>query len=231
MPNLLSSFNQFVYKNQLIKPGDKILLAVSGGIDSLVLAHLLSQYRNSQKEKQILSAVYVDIPQVSINNTILEKLKHYLNSWNIPLVVIPAEISKQVSFRCYACSKERRKQLCIYSDKNNFSSIALGHNLDDYIETGLMNLIYHGNLNSLKPKDTMFDEKITIIRPMLHFSKKVIKTYAKKTGIRIEKHDCDYENNNSRNNIRELIQNFQQRQIPFSKNLTKAIRKWDNISD
>jgi len=227
MASINSKISISIFNNKLITPGDRVLIGVSGGIDSLVLTKLLCLYGSAKSNNITLQAVYVNIPRVEIPEKHFNRMKTYLSQWGVPFDVINGSIAEDVEFRCYACAKERRKRLCIYSRDNGFDSIALGHNLDDFLETGFMNLQYHGHLESLKPMDTMFNGFITIIRPMLFIPKRDILNYAKNEQINIEKHVCAWGRNNKRENTREIIANLKRTNKSFLKNLHKAINRWN----
>ncbi len=230
MPSLIPQFIKLNSKFNLIKPNDKILIAVSGGIDSLTMAKLLHEYRLSIDDSISLHAVHIDISQVSISQKQRNNLEKLLAKWHIPFTIIRGKIPENRKSNCYTCAKERRKQLCIYSDKNNFSSIAVGHNLNDYIETGFMNLIYHGHLESIQAEELMFNGVITIIRPLLTISKKHILSYAKGNGISAEKHYCPYGLKNKRETVRALLREISSKNRSFLKNLKNAIDSWDKSS-
>ena len=167
MPSLVRSFSNHIYHNDLIDKNDKILLAVSGGIDSLVMAKLFSDYCDKSNLNIATSAAYVDLAQVSIGKQNIAQLQESMKCFNLDLKIIKTALDERKYYNCYACSKERRKQLLKYYDNHDFDSIAFGHHRDDLIETGFMNLINHGHLETLQTTDYMFDGKIKVIRPLL----------------------------------------------------------------
>jgi len=222
--------NNFIYHNGLIKENDKIVMAVSGGIDSMVLSHLLKNYADRRKDNIFLEAVYVQIDEVALADERLNYLHHFFDQLQIRFTVLTGKIYQGVDLNCFICARERRKQLCTYAIESGFDSIAYGHILDDYLETGLMNMIAHGHLESLTPFDTMFDNKIQVIRPLLRFNKKQIYCYARNNGIKEGKHKCGYEHHNMREQVRDLI--LQQKKIHpvYRKSLRKIINKWNNMN-
>lgn len=163
--------NNFIYHNTLILPNEKIVLAVSGGIDSLVMSHWLKYYCDRRKDNINLEAVYVKIDEVMLGDERLDYLEEHFKKLDMKFTILTGKVPINVDFECYTCARERRKQLCIYAINNGFDSIAFGHILNDYLETGLMNMITSGHFKSLVPKDIMFEGKIQIIRPLLRFSK------------------------------------------------------------
>lgn len=229
MATLLSGFIKLNSAYQLIGNGDRLLLAVSGGIDSLCMAAVLHEYRRMGACPFELQAAYVRIPEVALADDQIEQLRSVLNKWEIPLAVIEGRVPSKSRFRCYACAKERRKQLCIYCDSEEFDALACGHHLDDYLETGLLNLVYGGHLESLCPKQTMFDGAITVIRPLLRHPKKHIRAYAQTAGLDGIKAHCPFEADNQREKIRQLIRELSTLNRAFRKNLCNALDRWNHI--
>lgn len=227
MASVKSVFSTTIHQQKLINARQKILIAVSGGIDSLVLTKLLYDYRNSVDYELNLEAVHVDLPKVSLPAAHQTLLTNYLKNWHIPLTIVKGELKSGANFNCYVCAKERRKQFCLYSDQYNFDAIALGHILDDYLETGLLNLIHHGHLESLAYREAMFKGRIIIVRPLLSIAKKQLLTYAKSEQLSIPKTECAYGKNSQRAEIRQLIRKLSQLRKPFRKNLQRAIDRWN----
>ena len=209
--------------------GDRVLFAVSGGADSLVMASLFNEYRHSLKDSIVLHAVNVDIPQVSLSEEQKSRLYSILGKMSVDLTFVDGKVSDDVKFNCYTCAKERRKQLCIYCDRHGFDSISFGHQINDYVETGLMNLIYHGSLESLQPKASMFNGIITVIRPILNISKRHIVSLAKEKEISAIQEECPYAKANSRENVRELLQNMKTVNRTYFSNLKSAIDRWNGL--
>ncbi len=222
--------NNFIYHNGLIKENDKIVMAVSGGIDSMVLSHLLKNYVDRRKDSLYLEAVYVQIDEVALADERLDYLSRFFDTLGVRFTILTGNIYQGVDLNCFTCARERRKQLCTYAIEAGYDSIAYGHILDDYLETGLMNMIAHGHLESLQPFDTMFDKRIQVIRPLLRFSKKQIYRYARKNGIKEGKHKCGYEHHNMREQVRELIRQQVKIHPVYRKSLRKIINKWNDMN-
>ena len=229
MPSLVRSFSNHIYHNDLVEPNDLILLAISGGIDSLVMAKLFSDYSKKSNLNVEVSAAYVNIEQVSIGSQNISQLKTIINNFGLELTIIPASIEQQNSYNCYICSKERRKALFTYYDKNHFDAIAFGHHKDDLIETGFMNFINHGNLETLKSVDYMFNNVIKVIRPLLSASKKNIRYFANSNNIEaINSAGCQFGSDSKRSEIRNYLQIISRDNPQFKKNLYNAILEYNN---
>jgi len=225
LPNFMKLNNMY----NLVKTGQKLLLAVSGGVDSLCMAKVLHEYRHTIDPALNLEAVYVQISQVALSENDKKVVTDFLKTMDIPLAVIPGVVGENVKFHCYTCAKERRKQMFLYAAANEDDTIAFGHNLDDYIETGFMNLVYHGHLESVQPLQSMFDGKITVIRPLLSVRKKHISRYAKEQLFPQLTSRCYYKSDNRRESIRKTMISLQKLNRAFIPNLRKAVNQWNHL--
>jgi tRNA 2-thiocytidine biosynthesis protein TtcA len=227
MSSILSAFCCLNQTYQLIVPDQKVLLAVSGGLDSLAMAVLLRDYQRASGINLDLQAVYIRISQVALSKKDLTILANFLSEIQIQLKMISGKVSSKNDFSCYPCAKERRKQLSLYAKKNNFDVVAIGHNLEDYLETGLMNLIYHGTLESLPPRQLLFDGAVTFIRPLLSISRKHIVAYLKRSAYSGLNAHCSYAADNKRLAVRRFIKESAALNRSFRQNLQSAINRWN----
>jgi len=227
MASVKSAFSTTIHQQTLLRPRQKILVAVSGGLDSLVLTKLLRDYQRSAGQELVLAAAHVSLPEIPLPTRQRTILTENLEKWQIPLAILQGKQKSKTDFNCYRCAQERRKQLCIYSDQNDFDAIALGHNRDDYLETGLLNLIHHGHLESLAYRETMFQGQITIIRPLLSIAKKQLRQYARQVGIHVPKTNCPYGDQSHRTQVRHLIRDIARLNKAFRKNLGRTIDRWN----
>ncbi len=161
----------------LIDDGDHIAVAISGGKDSLILAKLLQEVQRHGKVQFNLSFLAMD-PGYSSSN--LETLKKTCNHLDLPLHVYQTELfnsidQMKVKYPCYLCAKMRRGFLYEQAQSLGANKLALGHHLDDIVETVLMNILYAGNFMTMMPyiKSTNF-ENMALIRPMYYIEEKSI---------------------------------------------------------
>ncbi len=165
---LWSKFVKACKEYELIKPGDRILVCISGGKDSMLMAKLFQQLlRHSDFD---FEAKYV-VMNPGYNEKNLTLIKENLNKLNIPAEIIATNIfeiaNKQVKSPCFLCAKMRRGALYNIAQKMNCNKISLGHHYDDVIETTLMNLLNAGSFQTMLPKlhSTNFPG-LELIRPM-----------------------------------------------------------------
>ena len=199
-----------VHERQLIKAGDRILIAVSGGKDSTVMAWALSSLRQALKIEYELEAVHISSDFCFCCKK--ESLAGHLNEWNIPFteltVPIIGRLKEGRKMNCYWCSTQRRTELIRYALEKGFSKIALGHHLDDIIETFFMNMMNKGTLSAMPMYLAYRKYPISLIRPLAYLEEQQIIACAAEQNILLSACTCPYGTNSGRKNIRKRIEDF-----------------------
>ena len=151
MRRLEQRFNKGVVKYRLIEDGDKILIGLSGGKDSLALLELLARRSRILKPKFTVIAVHVGMTNIPYQSD-LEYLKGYSEDLGVPFVHYETFFDPSTDTRkspCFLCSWNRRKALFTVAKEQGCNKIALGHHMDDILETLLMNITFQGAFLSL----------------------------------------------------------------------------------
>ena len=177
---------------KLIEDGDRILVGVSGGKDSWALLDLLERLRNRAPVKFSVEAVTVDPGFPQFNPDPIAEVCERLG---VPHHVIPAPIDKMVRTKpeelpCIICSRLRRGVLYSFAKTHGFTKIALGHHLDDLIETLLINLLFGGRLSTMPMRLVSDDGANTVIRPLGTCEEKDLQRYAWLRGFPIVPCGC-----------------------------------------
>jgi tRNA(Ile)-lysidine synthase TilS/MesJ len=153
----------------LIGDGDKVVLGLSGGKDSLMLAHLLKRTQRHAPFKFEFMAVTVDY---GMGEDFSELIAH-TDKYEIPHQIYKTDIYeiakdkiRQNSSYCSFFSRMRRGALYSATQKLGFNKLALGHHLDDAVESFFMNMMYNSTMRSLAPKYTA-ENGLEIIRPLI----------------------------------------------------------------
>ena len=176
----------------LIADGDRIMVAVSGGKDSWALLDLLERLRKRAPVTFTVDAVTVDPGFPQFNPDPIAEVCERLG---VPHHVIPAPIDKMVRTKpeelpCIICSRLRRGVLYSFAKQHGFTKIALGHHLDDLLETLLINLFFEGRLSTMPLRLLSDDGANTVIRPLGTCEEKDLQRYAWLRGFPIVPCGC-----------------------------------------
>ncbi len=193
--------------NQLLAAGEKVVVAVSGGADSLYLLNLLDALNRRGRRNWELVSVHVDPGFDGWNSS---RVKRACRTIGIDCTVIRADVPGVVGRTgqdsCYSCARERRKALFSFCRAQGITKLALAHNLDDVNETFLMNLLYTSSARTILPAQPLFGGKLTIVRPLYYTDKDLVLRYLKSAGIRAVRNRCRFERSSSRSTVRRFLQ-------------------------
>ena len=173
------SIGRAIADYNLIEDRDRILVAVSGGKDSLSLLKLLAERRKWAPIKYELIAMHVATDFHCAGCVHTKKLKDFFDGLGVKSVFKKIKLKgeegkrgeekgRERSASCFWCSWNRRKALFLAADKLKCNKIAFGHHKDDIIETLLLNIFYHGEFACMNPRQELFGGKIVIIRPLCY---------------------------------------------------------------
>ena len=212
----------------LINDGDKILIGLSGGKDSLLLLHAMDEFSKRSPVKFDFAAITVKISGMNLN-----ELENYCAAKNIKYYVQNSDIMEVIKIRnekspCSLCANIRRGILSSFAHENNFNKLALGHSEDDAVETFFLNLFQTGRAKSFKPKSFMSRTCVSIIRPLILLSENAIIDEVKRLELPVLKTPCPYAHITKRQEMREMILNFKANTPDIC---AKVIHALKNISD
>lgn len=204
-------FNKGVVGYRLIEEGDKILVGLSGGKDSLALIELLGRRARIFKPRFSVVAVHVVMTNISYKSDI-EYLRAHAERYGIPLVVYETSFDPTTDTRkspCFLCSWNRRKALFTVAKEHGCNKIALGHHMDDILETLLMNLSYQGAFSTMPPRLVMNKFDMTIIRPMCLVHEADLIELAALHDYRKQVKNCPYESQSSRSDMKGILRQLE----------------------
>ncbi len=165
---LFSKFGKAIATYELVQPGDKIAVCISGGKDSTLMAKLFQELKRRNKFPFELVFLVMDPGYSKENREIIERNARVLN---IPITIFESNIFENVfnieKSPCYVCARMRRGYLYSKAKELGCNKIALGHHYDDVIETTLMGMLFGGQMQTMMPKlRSQNFEGMQLIRPM-----------------------------------------------------------------
>lgn len=203
---------------------DRVIVAVSGGKDSLSLLKVL-QYRQSFIPVKLeLLAVYI---QSEAEDCSLKTIEPVLKAIAVPYQVKQIHILQGKDIQeidCFWCSWNRRKALFQIAQDLGFNKIALGHHLDDIAETILMNLFYRGEISAMRPRQELFQGKMTLVRPLAYIREREIIHFAEKEGmLGVSSFVCPRSEDSTRLKIKRILADLEGRNPSVSLNILKSL--------
>ena len=203
-----------INRYKLVQENDRILVGLSGGKDSLVLLETLARRRRRIPIDYHVSAAYIHINGIGYESDTVF-LESFCNELSVPFKVIEVETGfspSQDKSPCFLCSSQRRKKLFELAAEEKCNKIALGHHMDDAVETLLMNMIFSGSISSMPPALELFSGEISLIRPILLLKEEKISEYAGIRKFPEQKKICPWSDESKRAKMKLLI---------------AEIKKWD----
>ena len=167
---IFSPFAKAINEYELLKPGDKVAVCISGGKDSMLMAKLFQEIKRHNKFDFELVFLVMDPGYSEVNRLVIEKNARMLG---VPITIFETQIFDAVydvkQSPCYLCARMRRGYLYSKAKELGCNKISLGHHYDDVIETILMGMLYGAQVQTMMPKlhSTNF-EGMELIRPMYY---------------------------------------------------------------
>jgi tRNA 2-thiocytidine biosynthesis protein TtcA len=221
-----------IYQCRMIEDGDRILVAVSGGQDSMSLLWLLRDRLKRIPITYDLTAVHVEL---GFTNNSEKELEYFFTANGFNFCIIkggfgPFAHSKENRENpCFLCSHLRRKAIFEKAGELGCNKIAFGHQKDDFIETFFLNLLFAGSMSTLHPCQELFDGKVTIIRPLYLLNSTTIKKYAEEMGFPTIKSGCPTAPSSKRAQIRSVLSNLYQTNKKIKGNIASALQCVERI--
>lgn len=221
-----------IYNFQMIGDGDRILVAVSGGQDSLSLLWLLRERLKRIPVDYSLAAVHVEL---GFGQDTGKRMEDFFNEHGFDYCIIQSSIGPHAHGKenrenpCFLCSRLKRKAIFEKAAELECNKVAFGHQKDDIIETFFLNLLFAGSIDTIQPVQGLFDGKLTVIRPFYLLNESVVKRYAHEMGFPEIDSDCPTARSSRRTQIRSLLSDLYQTNRKIRGNIFHAIQGIERI--
>ena len=196
-----------IFEYGLIVDGDRILIGLSGGKDSLALVDLLGRRSKIFRPRFEVIVTHIVMSNIPYRSDI-DYLKSRADEHGLSFFVHETSFDASTDTRkspCFLCSWNRRKALFTVAKEQGCNKIALGHHMDDILETLLMNITFQGAFSTMPPKLVMRKFEMTIIRPMCLVHEADLIEMARIRGFRKQIKDCPYESLSNRSNMKDVL--------------------------
>lgn len=205
-PRLFSIIDKACFDYKMIEKGDRILVGASGGKDSTAIIEYLSERKKRKNADFDFTCLFV---KTEFGKNLPQNILDNFKKWNVNLIQLDINIEersqKEKKLGCYWCSTQRRTELLKYAMENGFNKIALGHHMDDILETVLMNAVEKGVLGGMPPVLEYEKYPLKVIRPLCYAPQNVIVERAKEKNYFGFTCTCSFQDNSTRKTAREKL--------------------------
>lgn len=217
-----------IHQYRMIEDGDRIAVGLSGGKDSLTLLRVLHERLSRIPIHYTLHPVYIDL---GFEGDQAFSIGDYCTRIGYRLRVertdygLRAHSEKNLENPCFLCSRLRRKRLFEMTDELGCKKLALGHHMDDIIETLFLNMCYGGEISTMVPRQPFFKGRLTVIRPLAFLDEMKIDRFAKDQGMPELHNPCPTAQTSKRSEIKTLLNSLYRTNKKIKGNLFRAMSR------
>ncbi len=234
--SLMRPIGQAVVEFEMIKEGDRILLGLSGGKDSLTLLHALRHLQRHAPIKFSIAAITVDPEIEGFDPSVLKK---YLAELNVPYFYESHDMTKQAEEQmtndsfCSFCSRMKRGIMYSTARREGYNVLVLGQHLDDLAESFMMSAFRGGQLRTMKANYTNQDGDIRIIRPMIYVRERQTTEFAKENILPVIPDSCPacFDMPTEREHMKALLAGEEKLNTGLFKSLKTALLPLYSVKD
>lgn len=216
--------------HRMIDKAEPVILGISGGKDSLLMAYLLNEMRNRSPVKFTLVGLTIDPGGESgYRDDELERVRLYLEGMCIPYHVVRTKINAIIEGHpqesaCSLCANLRRGAIYKTANEMGIRKVALAHHLDDAIETLFLNMFYQSSLRCFDPKTYLSRRDVTAIRPLVYIPERDIVKVGQKLELPVIKARCPVAGTTKRQEMKMVVSDLAAR-IPGFRNHMRSVLK------
>ncbi|MBQ2061974.1 MAG: tRNA 2-thiocytidine(32) synthetase TtcA [Oscillospiraceae bacterium] len=229
MQHILGLVRRCVEDYNMIAPGDRIAVGVSGGKDSLLTLAALVRLREFYPVPFTVEAITLEMGMPGMDFAPVAAL---CESWGVPYTRVSVPVyeivfeARKEKNPCSLCAKLRRGSLNTALVEKGISKIALGHHYDDAVETLLMNLLFEGRIGCFEPVTYLDRTGITQIRPMLYCHEYEIRRAVKLLELPVVENTCPADGASRRQEVKELIKDLEKKYPHLKQRLFGAVQRY-----
>lgn len=239
LQKIIGKVKRAVEDFDMIDEGDKIAIGLSGGKDSIALLYALYYLQKFYKHKFSIMAITI---HPGLDNFDTSKLKSLCDNLGIEYLVYKSNIS-DVVFKirkeenpCSLCANMRRGMLNSLAVEHGCNKIALGHHMDDVMETFLMSLFLNGKVHTFAPVTYLSRSNVKTIRPMIYVEEKLVRQVAKEKEFPVMDKSCPADGYTKREYMKDLIRSLRKDIPKVKENIFGAIKRsniegWEIIDE
>ncbi len=219
-----------VHQYGMIKEGDRILVGLSGGKDSLALLHFLEDRRRRIPIDYTLVAAHINLGYERPEDSDL--LREHVRNLGVDHHFETTDYAPVAHSRanrenpCFLCSRLRRRRLFELARDYGCAKIALGHHRDDLVETLLLNIFYSGEISTMMPYQEFFKGLVTIIRPLVFLPEDKIQRFARELGLPVVANACPSSGDSKRTEVKEIISQLSRSNDKIKGNIFRSLSNY-----
>lgn len=231
MQKMIGYMRKAITDYGMLADGDKVAVGISGGKDSVVLLAGLIRLREFMGVDFSLVGITID-PCFDGNAADYSLIEQLCREHGVEYIIKRSDLwdiifnQREEKNPCSLCARMRRGMLHDICNEYGANKLALGHHLDDAVETFIMNLFHEGRVGCFQPVTYLSRKDITMIRPLIFAPEKDIASAARRCGLPVMKGKCPVDGNTSREDTKKWIVHMDKNGYPgLKKRLFGAIKR------
>ncbi|MBV8732622.1 MAG: PP-loop domain-containing protein [Acidobacteriia bacterium] len=226
---LLRKVGEAVARFRMIRDGDRVAVALSGGKDSATLLEVLLLL--SRRAPIRFSVCAFTVEQGKFLSPI-EPMGEYLKARGVPWTYHRDRpslrlLEDQPDHGCDVCSRFRRRAIYEIAHELGVNVIAFGHTADDFCEALLRNTMFTGKLSALPPVTTSRDREYRLIRPLVYVTEDITRAYAERLGVPVVPCGCSQKTGTVRRALRDVFAELEREHPYLKENILSAMGNLD----
>jgi len=204
---LTRKLHRAIRDHDMIQDGDRILVGVSGGKDSMSMLRLLTHWQRHSPQKYMLLAAHVKGDARGSEIEVPDTFLRWLEQQGVPLevrdIILPE--GEPLPMSCERCGRNRRRTLFEIADSTGCNKVALGHHLEDFSHTALLNLFEGGSLETMAFRRDYFGGRFSVIRPLAYIREHELVRFTRACDFPVWHSDCPMAGHSHREAARGLM--------------------------